>query len=299
MAFSNRNVAFSNILWYDDPMIEFYETTYDLASKKNADMEAVLFGKEDCAPSHAYGPTLRPYHLFHFVTAGQGILQIDGSAFELSAGDAFLIPAEQMAYYEASAAEPWAYSWAGLTGLRAGQYVRQIMAVTPERYVLRHLDTKKYAASINKAAALQGTSAANYFCAEIVLYELFSYFAADLPGLNDGAHAPSLAARVKFYLDAKYIEKLRIDELAERFGVHPNHLSRAFRERYGISPKQYLQTLKLEKASLMLATSDMPVALIAESLGFDDQHAFSKLFKKHWNISPMDHRKRSRSVGGA
>lgn len=296
MAFSNRNVAFLNILCYDDNMIEFYETTYDLASKKNADMEAILFGKEDCAPYHAYGPTLRPYHLFHFVTKGRGILQIGGDTFELGAGDAFLIPAEQMSYYEASATEPWSYSWAGLIGLRATQYVRQIMAVAPERYVLRGLDTKKYAVSIDKAASLQGMSAGNYFRAEITLYELFSYFSADLPELNGGEYTPSLAARVKFYLDAKYAEKLRIDELAIRFGVHPNHLSRAFREQYAVSPKQYLQALKLEKAALMLTSTDASVALIAESLGFDDQHAFSKLFKKYRGVSPMACRKSGRRM---
>ena len=297
MAFSNKDVAFSNILCYPVCMIEFYETTYDLASKKNADMEAILFGEEDCAPSHAYGPTLRPYHLLHFVKRGSGMLHIDGRTFSLAAGDVFLIPAEQMSYYEASAADPWSYSWVGLTGLRATQYIRQIMAVAPEQYVLRGLDTKKYAASIHKAATLQGTSAANYFCTKIVLYELFSHFASDLPALSVSGYAPSLAARVKFYLDAKYTEKLRIDVLAERFGVHPNHLSRAFQEAYHISPKRYLQTLKLEKAAQMLAATDSPIALIAESLGFEDQHLFSKTFKKHSGISPMDYRKQIRQNG--
>ena len=51
------------------------------------------------------------------------------------------------------------------------------------------------------------------------------------------------------------------------------------------------KTLKLEKAASMLTTTDTPVALIAESLGFDDQHAFSKLFKKYWGVSPMAYRK--------
>ena len=273
-------------------MIEFYETTYDFSSKKSADMEAVLFGKEDCAPSHAYGPTLRPYHLFHFITAGRGRLEIDGDVFSLSAGDVFLIPAEQVSYYEASDAEPWSYSWVGLTGLRATQYVRQILTASPERYVLRGLDTQKYAASIDRAAALRGTSAGNYFRAGLVLYELFSYFAADLPALGRTSRTPSLAARIKFYLDAKYTEKLRIDELAGHFGVHPNHLSRVFQEAYHIPPKQYLQNLKLEKAALMLSATDSPVSLIAESLGFEDSHAFSRAFKKHRGVSPMAYRKR-------
>lgn len=291
MAFSNGNVAFSNIVWYTVPMIEFYETTYDLASKKSADMEAILFGREDCSPSHGYGPTLRPYHLFHFITGGHGFLRIDGSTFELASGDVFLIPAEQMSYYEASATDPWSYAWVGLTGLRATQYIRQIMAIAPERYVLRGLDTKKYAASIDKAASLRGTSAGNYFRSEIALYELFSCFASDLPNLDGGAQSHSLAAQVKFYLDAKFTEKIRIDELAARFGVHPNHLSRSFRERYDVSPKQYLQTLKLEKAALMLSTTDTAVALIAESLGFDDQHGFSRQFKRYWGVSPLEYRR--------
>ena len=291
MTFSNRNVAFSNIVCYAFSMIEFYETTESLSDKKRADMEAVLFGQEDCAPSHGYGPTMRPYHLFHFVTAGRGRVEIGGAVFELGAGDAFLIPAEQVAYYEASATEPWSYSWAGLTGLRAEQYVRRVLETAPEHYVLRGLMWEKYAAPINRAARLRGTNAANHFRATQVLYELFSYLAADLPGFDDVSRAPSLAAELKFYLDAKYMEKLRMEHLAERFGVHPNHLSRVFRAAYHMAPKQYLQRLKLEKAARMLASSDVSVALVAESLGFEDQHAFSRAFKKYWGVSPTDHRR--------
>lgn len=274
-------------------MIEYYETTSDISRKQNAEMEAILFGMEDCAPSHAYGPTLRPYHLFHFVTKGRGMVQIDGKTFHLSAGDVFLIPAEQVAYYEASATEPWSYSWAGLTGLRATRYIRQIQNLAPERYAIRGLDTKKYAASIAKAAVLSGTSAANYFRAETVLFELFSYFAEDLPGLQSGKRAPSLAEQIRYFIDAKYNEKLTISSVAQHFGIHPNHLSRLFRETFGLPPKQYLHQLKLEKAESLLAETDIPVALIAETLGFDDPHAFSRQFKRHRGVSPTEHRKRA------
>ena len=272
-------------------MIEYYETTSDIARKQNAEMEAVLFGMEDCAPSHAYGPTLRAYHLFHFVTKGRGMVQIGGETFHLAAGDVFLIPAEQVAYYEASRTEPWSYSWAGLTGLRAERYVRQIQNLTPERYVIRGLDTKKYAAAIAKAAVLSGTSTANYFRTEAVLFELMTYFAEDLPGLQNRRCAPSLAEQIRYYMDAKFNEKLSISAVAAHFGIHPNHLSRLFRETFGRSPKQYLLDLKLEKAASMLSETDIPVSLIAETLGFDDPHAFSRQFKLHKGMSPTACRK--------
>ena len=272
-------------------MTEFYETTYEFSVKQNADLEGILFGEEDCAPSHAYGPTLRPYHLFHFVTRGEGALEIDGERFILGKGDAFLIPAEMPSYYEASAERPWSYSWAGFTGMRAAAYVGQILDAAPERYVLRGLDTEKYAASIKKAAYLDGTNGENYFRVGAVLYELFSFLASELPGPLQDAHSPSVAARVKFYLDAKYTEKLRLGEVAEKFHIHPNHLSRAFREAFGIAPKPYLEKLKLGKALRMLRETDAPISLIAASLGFEDQHAFSKAFRKSQGVSPTDYRK--------
>ena len=277
-------------------MIEYYETTSDIARKQNAEMEAILFGMEDCVPSHAYGPTLRPYHLFHFVTKGHGMVQIDGETFHLSAGDVFLIPAEQVAYYEASATEPWSYSWVGLTGLRAGRYVRQIQNLAPERYVIRGLDTKKYAAAIGKAAVLSGTSAVNYFRTEAVLFELMTFFAEDLPGLHNRRQAPSLADQIRYYINAKYNEKLTIAAVAAHFGIHPNYLSRLFGETFGVAPKQYLQELKLEKAASMLSDTDIPVSLIAEVLGFDDPHAFSRQFKHHRGMSPMAFRKKAKTL---
>ena len=272
-------------------MIEFYETTYGLKEKQAADLEAILFGQEDCAPSHGYGPTLRPYHLFHFVTRGEGFLNIDGVRYEIGPGDAFLIPADQVAYYEASAHDPWSYSWAGLTGLHAAQYIRQILASSPERYVLRGLDTKKYAASIHKAAYLNGTKPKNYFVSKIVLYELLAFLAEDLSLMGYSDNAPALASRIKFYLDAKFAENLQLGNAAAQFHIHPNHLSRVFHAQYGISPKKYLMKLKLDRAEKMLRSTDMPIALISASLGFEDQHTFSKVFKKEHGVSPTEFRK--------
>ena len=245
----------------------------------------------DCAPGHSYGPTFRSYHLFHFVTKGCGTLEIDGRSFALSKGDAFLIPAEMMSYYEASGKDPWSYSWMGNVGIRAAENVRRILRAAPETYVLRGLDAEKYAASIKKAADLTGTCTRNYFLSEVVLYEVFAFLEEDLPVMEKTGHTPSLAVRVRSYLNAKYTENLQIRQAADHFHVHPNHLSRVFREAFGVTPKQYLLQCKTEKAKQLLAESDAPVSLISVSLGFEDQHAFSKLFRNYTGQSPVEYRK--------
>ena len=67
-------------------------------------------------------------------------------------------------------------------------------------------------------------------------------------------------------------------------------LTRAFHEKFGISPKKYLLQLKFKKAARLLATTQLPVSIISNSLGFEDQLAFSRTFKKFYNVSPTDYR---------
>lgn len=54
--------------------------------------------------------------------------------------------------------------------------------------------------------------------------------------------------------------------------------------------------LKLKKAFRLLTTTELPISLISSSLGFDDQLAFSRLFKKEFSDSPSAYRKKSRDL---
>ena len=267
-------------------MPEFIENTRDLRSKELSELETVLAGWEDCAPGHFYGPTVRSHELIHFITQGQGQLTIGGKTYTAAAGDAFLIPAEEMSYYIADYRSPWYYAWIGFTGIGAARYMRQLMWASEGSYVLHGLDTEKYAALLRKTGSLKGASLQNYLMCQSVLLEVLSNLVGDLSAGLPDQPVPSLAEKIKFYLDIKYNEKTPVSEIAAAFGVHPNYLTRVFREKYKVSPKKYLLSLKLKKAASLLTSSDLPVALIASSVGFDDQAAFSKAFKAVYGSSP-------------
>lgn len=195
--FSNTNVSFSKVVWKNQKssammadMAEFIESYYDLETKKNADLDVVALGFEDCPPGHSYGPIMRPYHLVHFVTGGKGTLHIDDQIFHLEKGSIFYIPQDAIAYYVASLAEPWSYSWCSFLGRKADSFFYQFTTFTPEKYVIRDVATEPYAAIIRKGAVLTEVNSSNYFYANSVLLEVFSLMVKQIGKKFSGSAYP-------------------------------------------------------------------------------------------------------------
>ena len=111
--------------------------------------------------------------------------------------------------------------------------------------------------------------------------------------MRQGAERPSIADEVRYYLEIRYSERIRLKDLAHRLGVHPNYMTRVFREKFGVAPKQYLTDLKLTKACRLLESTDYTIAFIADTLGFDDQMAFSKTFRGKYGMAPSEYRRKA------
>lgn len=80
-------------------------------------------GHQNCKPLHSYGPAVRSSYMLHYIHSGKGTYSCDKGTWQLKAGDLFLmIPGERI-FYQADAEDPWEYSWIGLQGLKAGEYL--------------------------------------------------------------------------------------------------------------------------------------------------------------------------------
>lgn len=88
------------------------------------------------------------------------------------------------------------------------------------------------------------------------------------------------------YIAYHYREKIKINELADYIGVNRSYLTSSFKKAIGCSPQEYLVNLRMEKAREMLRNTDMQINAIAAAVGYQDQLAFSKIFKQHFGASP-------------
>jgi len=88
------------------------------------------------------------------------------------------------------------------------------------------------------------------------------------------------------YLQARYDQPLRLEDLADQLAMSVPHACSQFKRYFGVSPMQYVIRLRLHHAEYLLADRNLSIAQIARQVGYDDAYHFSKLFKKHMGDSP-------------
>jgi AraC family transcriptional regulator, arabinose operon regulatory protein len=94
-------------------------------------------------------------------------------------------------------------------------------------------------------------------------------------------------------LSASISAEISIDELAEQVFLSPSRLAHLFREQVGVSIVRWREDQRIIRAKLLLQTTPLPVAVIGQQVGYDDQLYFSRVFKKRVGVSPSEYRKSS------
>ncbi|MFE5320229.1 helix-turn-helix domain-containing protein [Paenibacillus sp. NPDC056579] len=91
------------------------------------------------------------------------------------------------------------------------------------------------------------------------------------------------------YMKSHFADKITLDLLARHFGFNPNYLIKRFHDKTGMTPIQYLQEIRLEKAKEYLEFTALPISEIAEKVGWTQAY-FSKILKKRIGQSPSQYR---------
>lgn len=99
------------------------------------------------------------------------------------------------------------------------------------------------------------------------------------------------------YLHAHFTESPTLEAMADTLGIHPAHLTRAFRQQYHCTIGDYVRQLRVEHASRLLSSSDLPLSQIALDAGFADQSHFNRTFKGITGMTPTEFRKISGNAG--
>lgn len=94
------------------------------------------------------------------------------------------------------------------------------------------------------------------------------------------------------YLHENYLKNdFKIETLAEISGISSRYFEKLFKQKFGVSPKEYVLHLRIERAKEMLLSEKNLVSDVALLLGYSDIYHFSKIFKSKTNMTPTEYRK--------
>jgi AraC-like DNA-binding protein len=96
--------------------------------------------------------------------------------------------------------------------------------------------------------------------------------------------------RAKDLADARYSERLDVDDMAGAAGLSRAHFSREFRRTFGESPHAYLLTRRLERAATLLRMTDWTVAQVCLEVGLQSIGSFTTSFKRAYGQTPTEYR---------
>ncbi|ENX57184.1 helix-turn-helix domain-containing protein [Acinetobacter sp. ANC 5659] len=99
-------------------------------------------------------------------------------------------------------------------------------------------------------------------------------------------HCDEAVLQVQDWLDINFSQENRIADLAKQFNFSERNLKRRFQLATQISPNQYLQQVRVDKAKKLLLTSEMNVQQIAYLVGYENVSFFIRVFKKITGCTP-------------
>jgi len=96
--------------------------------------------------------------------------------------------------------------------------------------------------------------------------------------------------RVSTYIEEHLAEELSLSEIATVASLSPYHFARLFKASTGVSPHQYVIGRRIERAKLLLSTTNWPLTAIAHAVGFAHESHLSQHFKRLTGLTPGSYR---------
>lgn len=103
-----------------------------------------------------------------------------------------------------------------------------------------------------------------------------------------------MATQIKDLADRLYAEGADWTEIAEKAGLSEHYTAELFKSTFGMTPKAYMDGLRLRDAEQRLTETDDRIADISLAVGFGSISAFNRFFKSRTGLTPTAYRNEAR-----
>lgn len=186
---------------------------------------------------------------------------------------------------------------AGLLDGIAAPLPRALLQLARERYPRLRIDEQR--AVVEQDNIILGSGLAGDAALMVRLVErtlslemgrwLASVIGADRGGARTLAGDP-LVGRAQLWLERNFTQEVRIAELARTLATPHQTLIRRFKRALAMTPKHYVQHLRVQAAQRMLLQTSRPIDQVANLVGYRDARSFRTVFQQHVGVTASAYR---------
>ena len=234
--------------------------------------------------------------VLEYIVEGRGYLNVDGENYAATKGDVYILRKKTTHIYWSDAKSPWVKIFFNIRGSLAEKILEEYKLGTKGKVVLngegleddfREMLARVSDNTITQAERFDG--AAVDFLKIIIklanLERMRGNLKGDLMSVEDEMN------KLIEYITMNPKRIVSNQELGDVIFHSKDYVIKRFFANFGVTPYEYQIQQKIFSAKNLLGHTKMSVKEIASSLGYDDQHYFSYMFKKRCGLSPTQYRK--------
>lgn len=234
-----------------------------------------------------------PYAVWQYTIAGRGRIDGQNTLQDLLPGDLMILSVPgSHAYYLPPDSPEWEFVFLVLIGREAVRITRLIEerlgrvvsgGGIPQTLSLFHeLLEKLFSGEIR-----------NPFINSSYTYRLCMAFLEEAAGIRGPGMKHSFED-LKAFMKDNLFRDIAVDEMAEIMKFSRSHFTRLFSRELGMSPRLYLEDLRMKTSADILVREGCGIKEAAARCGIYDENYFCRLFKKYFGLSPAKYRERNR-----
>ena len=227
------------------------------------------------------------YYIIEYIISGSGILEYDGKAMHVEAGDVWILHKGNKSYtYYPDDKNLWNKIYINLDGTLINNLILSYSLT--DAHLFKGFKNQQLFEDIfdtlNNATPPRYESIVLNFC--IKLHEILQKCYI----LNSTKHAVS-AGKIRRIIENNVLNpNFNMKYLADIMFTSQANIINIFKKEYDTTPLKFYNKLRIDYACNLLTNSKLSIMEISNTLNFNDQHYFSNFFKKQLKISPYEYR---------
>lgn len=221
-----------------------------------------------------------------YLTKGKGLFLVNDSYIEADAGSLIVYkPGEVQCYRYLGKDCPEIY-WVHFTGRDCEKFLN-------ERNVIQHFyeigSSPEICLTFKNIIFELQLKKENYSEVTVHLFKVLLFMIErSIKVQKDVMHHTRKIDKLILYLNDAYSKNISIKEMAEFCNMSESRFQHLFKEQQGISAKQYILRLRIERAKAMMLSGNITIGMAAKQVGFNDPLYFSRMFKKLEGLTPKE-----------